>query len=1433
MKLNPNRVPTKSKIKAVEFISRKFETYVAERENPDNKKKYKKNEPHFNVVIVGSGYGGAIAASEFSSMKKAGANSPLSVCVLERGIERLPGSFPSTLAQLPTEVRFFGHTANETPLNDTSKVYGNRSGLFDVRMGDGQSALVGNGLGGGSLINAGVMLQPAKSVFEDPVWPAAIRNDNNLNGTFKESLEKVGATVGNKGEAYDDSPITIDLLPAKLKKFEALNRLGASENGAQAVPITVKLSGDVSNQTVASNTCIQCGDCFSGCNHNAKRSLDTNLLAEAAVAGAKLYCGATVLSFDKLDSGLWELTCTYTDESMQKHLAEHVKIRCEKLVIAAGTLGSTELLLRSQKHTQSGMQFSEQLGEHFSGNGDMIANISDNTQTINSVASETVPPVDRKVGPTITGMIDLRDSETPAVVQELAVPAMLRRLLIQTTSFTQTISALTSPQKARVDFSEPFSTINPMGPVGPGDDASYDDVKRLRDPEADHLAILAVMGQDNLSGNLFLPEKAHKNRFAPQGTLAIKFPSSPAKSTPDHSKAIEKNSDSTFYDKNMERLEQLLEKSDPGAWLHANPLWKPLGKVLENMFGANGQAMQITVHPLGGCAMGDSPKEGVVNSNGEVFDPNSTDATGVHEGLVVLDGSIIPKALGVNPALTISALSLRATRELARLWQLETSTSSTLDKGIKIAKKRPAIKSIPIDTVREKTPTEVELVERLTGAITLKTPEGRLLPCMVELRLRSEPFEIAKFSRFEKRAIPLSNEKRPDVNNTLPDRSYLRIFSKEVWDKHHDIREIMSHRDQNGNSWASEKRNFQDNYDSFLDELALVKAPLTGHVQLLEETPSNYQLRVAKGFWSWFMNRGIRDFIQSLKASLFKSGDSQGISTYFSWQTVAAFANTGRQRHLSYHLTIGETDTHACLEGLSFEGRNIDGKKTFAYRRRTNPWRQLMDINISNFPFMYRPHKKTLRVDPGFFARTQVPLFHIVGEDNAVDGYADLVDFYGHMARVFAMHQLWTLRKPDTPPDPPEIDKYNGIARKRLPEDLAGIESEYYSLPINGWTEPADPAITPIQAGLTQYKQSENKVTLPPVLCIHGYSASGSTYAHNSLYGGRGKKGGLVRHLHDKGHEVWVLDMRSSSAFSCAQIPWNFEHMAFNDIPRAINKVCEVSGAEKVDIVAHCMGAAMLSMTLLGDSSKGSVEVQEHEKPELKKARLSVNRIVLSQAGPFFKFTPMNTMRAWVLGFIKELLPRDGFSFNPKSEASEWETIMDRLLNTLPYPDTSEFDRVNPIIGDKPWVRTRHRMDALYGKTFSLSSMSDEILDHIDEYFGPFSFQTLEQTLPISARGQISSRYGTGFEISNKKLNKLWTYPTLWIHGEENGLIDPCSPSLTALRFDEAGNKNLNVKIISNRGHQDCLMGQDCSEPFDAIAEHFRGNRADNEVQHA
>ena len=73
-----------------------------------------------------------------------------------------------------------------------------------------------------------------------------------------------------------------------------------------------------------------------------------------------------------------------------------------------------------------------------------------------------------------------------------------------------------------------------------------------------------------------------------------------------------------------------------------------------------------TAHPLGGAATAVSRETGVVDHKCRVFDGAvGAGPTAVHAGLYVIDGSVIPRSLGCNPLLTITALAERAMLHMA------------------------------------------------------------------------------------------------------------------------------------------------------------------------------------------------------------------------------------------------------------------------------------------------------------------------------------------------------------------------------------------------------------------------------------------------------------------------------------------------------------------------------------------------------------------------------------------------------------------------------------------------------------------------------------------------------------------------------------------------------------------------------------------------
>ena len=278
----------------------------------------------FDVLVIGSGYGAAVAALRLAERGR-------KVTLLERGSEYRPGDFPNDLGVAPKHFR--------APSPDGRAITGRATGLYELRAGPGVISMLGNGLGGGSLINAGVVLQPDDDVFAQAAWPAELRSDaGGLAAHFKTARAML--------RAHSALPM------AGLRKARAFDALGAG--------LVPPRSGQAVDFTIDPARCIRCGDCASGCNvAGAKLTLRDTYLRHACDAGAMLFNSATVYSIARLAEGGWRVRVLPTESIARfrsvreaAHLGADagvgVDVQAALVVIAAGTFGSTELLQRSK-----------------------------------------------------------------------------------------------------------------------------------------------------------------------------------------------------------------------------------------------------------------------------------------------------------------------------------------------------------------------------------------------------------------------------------------------------------------------------------------------------------------------------------------------------------------------------------------------------------------------------------------------------------------------------------------------------------------------------------------------------------------------------------------------------------------------------------------------------------------------------------------------------------------------------------------------------------------------------------------------------------------------------------------------------------------------------------------------------------------------------
>jgi cholesterol oxidase len=607
------------------------------------------NTEHVDVVVVGSGFGGSVAAYRLAS-------AGLSVVVLERGRAYPPGTFPRSPGEMgqafwdPRE----GHY-----------------GMYDVWSFGGCDSVVSSGLGGGSLIYANVMLRKDERWFvhEEPLaaggyesWPVT---REELDPHYDAVEKMIGTTPYPLDHpVYESTPKTRAMQDAAAElgldwQLPPLAVSFAPRRGAEpgiGLPIATPEYGNLHG--VPRTTCRLCGECDIGCNDGAKNSLDHTYLSAARHHGASLRTLHEVRAIRPRAGGGYQVSY------VQHHPASGPStISCDRLVLAAGTYGTTYLLLRSRA-SLSGL--SGTLGTRFSGNGDLLAFL------LRAKDRSRKRTIDASRGPVITSAIRLadvvddthgtgrgayiEDGGYPAFIDWLVEGADVRHEIRRAARFiAERIRALVTHD---TNLSAEIADL-----VGDGE------------LSGSSLPLLG-MGRDVPDGELRLRD----------GRLDVEWSS---KASEEHFERLRAT---------MRRIADVL-----GAEQSGMPAW--LGKRI------------ITVHPLGGVPMGRHPGEGVCDAYGEVFD---------HPGLYIADGAALPGPVGANPSLTIAALADRmCTRLLDAGTPHRKEGQSPMTPGSGRVHADPSNETPKLAAGDPAERTSLSFTEKMTGFVSLGTTDPR------------------------------------------------------------------------------------------------------------------------------------------------------------------------------------------------------------------------------------------------------------------------------------------------------------------------------------------------------------------------------------------------------------------------------------------------------------------------------------------------------------------------------------------------------------------------------------------------------------------------------------------------------------------------------------------------------------------------------------
>jgi cholesterol oxidase len=500
---------------------------------------------HFEAVIVGSGFGGSVTAYRLAEAGKR-------VCLLERGKPYPPGSFP------------------RSPLGFSKNFWDPSEGLygmFNVWRFSGIDALVSSGLGGGSLIYANVMIR------KDEKWFVHDDGENWLvsRADLEPHYDRCEQMLAVQKYPLEAAPYAST---AKTHAFkQAAERLGHdwflpdlavtfANDGSAPVPGEPIREEHPNLHGRTRYTCRLVGECDVGCNYGSKNTLDYNYLTAAARHGAELRSLCEVKTFRPREGGGFEIDYVVHRPEDPEAEPDAVTVTADTLVISAGTLGSTYLLLKN-RDAFGGLP--PALGTHFCGNGDLL-----------TFAMRCRDHINPDFGPVITSAIrygDAADGDGTEgrgfYIEDAGYPSFMSWML----QASDQPRALWLWRKAALRLVWKWIRRRPQPDISGAVSSFFGDAAL----SAGLLPLLG-MGRDIPEGRMELND----------GLLDVDWTKGGASKE--------------YFDKLRRAMREL--SNELGGEFHDNPLWW-LSKV-------------ITVHALGGCPMGRDGNEGVVDAWGRV-----------------------------------------------------------------------------------------------------------------------------------------------------------------------------------------------------------------------------------------------------------------------------------------------------------------------------------------------------------------------------------------------------------------------------------------------------------------------------------------------------------------------------------------------------------------------------------------------------------------------------------------------------------------------------------------------------------------------------------------------------------------------------------------------------------------------------------------------
>jgi hypothetical protein len=1032
------------------------------------------------------------------------------------------------------------------------------------------------------------------------------------------------------------------------------------------------------------------------------------------------------------------------------------ELKARSVILSAGSLGSTEILSRS--NAVHALSLSDKLGSQFSGNGDYLAfgYLQDGAVDGVGTGSRAHAPGDGPVGPTITGVIGINheDISKCTLIEEGSVPGAIARVFHELITTMATVSQLASKSYRGEDDRNP-----PKDPLA------------LQPDALTRTQTLLAMGHDCARGTLCYNEEADLLRIAwPQ---------------------LESEPVYALHDARLRHAEDL------GAIYLQNPAWRPLpDSVREALSGPTLGNSMFTVHPLGGCPMGDDVGAGVVDDIGSVYKGSGER----HEGLYVLDGSIVPCALGVNPLLTITALAERAMEKIVPgiLAQREAAA--------------PGLPEFPKDRVNgaayanpEGDRVALEFTEVLRGPVqyrasggTVETRDASLILHLPVADLQrffedpSHPIEILgpRGSDVEQLAarFEVSGRKPGEVEEFLVTRGTVKIFERRLATR--------------AQRW-----------------MAMLRVALT-----------------------WFIERGHDELYRELESFLgmtLQPGSKVSLGTMLrDWLRLVGHASETRtfaydlelwKGERAYRLKGGKLFEYAAswsaLAGYAWKWL-FSPAEADLYLERTNVWTSLGLLAIEL-------HEDGAVIARGSLTMDLMDMSHrhaaqFASKRDTATALLALAGYPLMFLRAMIKTRLWDFRLPDYPEYvPAELSR----SRERVPVPEAGAKPSttwptFPTLRDAGRGEAAPRPSEDLrvrrsrhEAGevlvrLTRYAQptlesaktADGMVQVRAIVLINGFAQPTLPFVATEI------RQNLAEYFYGLGYDVWLFDYRTSTILDSSREACTMDDVAENDIPAAVNYIVGALARElgadrsklQIYAFAHCVGSACTAMSMLGGHLRhpgggGSM----------------IAGVIFSQMQSFLIGGATAQARIPVGSLLRDVAGVDVVRLSAaEGQPTALESLLDRLLATLPISDEERCPHESDRTVDRPDIVTCRRAGGVISRLFNHRRMSEATHRKLDVYFGRANTTLLIHGTKCLDYEHLVNADGQNVYATDANIQRHFRLPICLLHGKDNALFDieSCARTYEQLtRISGRAFARRHYVPIRVRGyaHFDCIVGED------------------------